>query len=134
MSYTDEAAPNNTVWNKECGGGQTEEVFALQNPDFAFNVFVTGPLVRSYPILTSSPSAFNIASLTGFLASGTVTVSVEIDGVPVPGLTGVVLTTTEQTFNASGTSDYVAVGARVTLNITSITTPVDLELTVHCTR
>lgn len=133
--YADPTAPDSTTYTKQCGSAppSTQEISA-NNPDFAFNVFITAPTVKVYPILTSANIVFEIRSITGFTNSGSANISIEIDGVPVPGLTNVVLDASRRAYSASGGSDYVAVGARVTVNVLSVSTPIDLEMTIACAR
>lgn len=125
--------PGVTIYSKIGAGGASQESFATQNPDFAFNLYLSTPVVNTYPMLTSSVSAFDVASITGFTSAGTATLSVEIEGVPIPGLTSVVLTTTEQTFNASAPL-RVGVGDRLVVDVEAVGSPSDLELTIACTR
>ena len=133
--YADPTAPESTTYTKQCGSDPpTTQQIAANNPDFAFNVFITTPTVKVYPVLTSANIIFEIRSITGFTNSGSANISVEIDGVPVPGLSNVVLDTSRRTYLASGGSDYVAVGARVTVRVLSVSSPVDLEMTIACAR
>lgn len=125
--------PDTTIYTKIGAGGTAQEIFAIQNPDFAFNLYLSVPIVNTYPMLTSSVSAFDIGSITGFTSAGTVTLSVEIEGVPIPGLTSIVLTTTEQTFNASAPL-RVGVGDRLVVDVEAVGSPSDLELTIACSR
>lgn len=96
--------------------------------------FLEDAKVKTYPLVGSAKYPFTINDITTDCVSGSITeFDVEIDGTDVTGLAAIDATTTEQTDTASG-ANTVSAGGRVTLNIASISTPVDCEITIGITR
>lgn len=87
-------------------------------------------------IVLSAKAAFGftINELRGLgTSAGTLSVSVQINGTNVTGLTSISVTTTAQDVSATG-ANVVAVGDRVTLIIASVSGAAGLEFTLRGTR
>ena len=94
--------------------------------------FATTPTVKNIFLFTAT-RATTINELRGIkTASGTATVSIQIGGVNVTELSSLSITSTPQDFTAT-TANTVSVGARVTVNITAVSSAVDLEFTLGAT-
>ena len=91
--------------------------------------------VKSYGLELKAPTGYTISSLTHSRVSGTCTVSVQINGTNVTGLTGVVVNTapTSATETNATAANVVAVGNRVELVVTANTACLDFEFTVKVT-
>lgn len=88
---------------------------------------------KTYVLSLAAAYAAAIESLTIKTASGTCTAKVTIDGVDVTGLTGVAVSSTEATANASG-ANAVAVGNTVALVISANSAGADLTFSLKMTR
>lgn len=94
--------------------------------------YAAAPTVKNIPLFTAT-RATTINELRGVdTSAGTATISIQINGVNVTGLSNLSVTSTPQNFTASG-ANTVAVGARVTVNISAVSSAVDLELTMGAT-
>lgn len=94
--------------------------------------FSVSPTVKNIPLFTAT-RATTINELRGVNTSnGTATISIQINGVNVTGLTNLAVTSTPQNFTATS-ANTVAVGARVTVNITAVSGASDLEFTMGAT-
>lgn len=108
---------------------------ASKNQTGAFGVFTPGNISNQTIVLDAKAAvAYTISGLRGLkLASGTLTLSVQINGTPVTGLDAISVTTTPQDLTATA-ANVVSVGGRVTFVITSATTATNLETTLPFTR
>ena len=104
----------------------------VSSPPTSTNAFIESPLVKDYGLLTDAYHTWTLASLTGFTVSGTADFTVKIDGVAVTGLSGT-FTSSEAPFTATA-ANTVAAGQRVSIDITAISSPVDLEFTLVSQR
>lgn len=78
------------------------------------------PQAKTYCLMPYSTLAVTINSIQGVrVASGSCTLAIQVNGVSVPGLSAVAVTTTPQNLNAS-TPTAVAVGGEVTAVVTSV--------------
>lgn len=85
-------------------------------------------------LVSSAIYAFTINSLKNLkTTSGTITASIQIDGVSVTGLDALSVTSTPQSPNASALNS-VGIGDRVTLVLASNASAVDVEFTMEATR
>ena len=94
--------------------------------------FAASPTVKNIPLFTAT-RATTINELRGVkTASGTATVSIQVGGVNVTGLTNLSITSSPQNFTATG-GNTVSVGTRVTVNVTAVSSATDLEFTMGAT-
>ncbi len=94
--------------------------------------FSSAPSNSTIPLFTATV-ATTINEIRGLrTTSGTCTISIQIDGVNVTGLSGLSVTSAEQNPTASG-ANTVAVGADVTLVISSVSSAVGLRFTMGAT-
>lgn len=93
------------------------------------NVFITGPINTTIPLMSSAQYAFTLNGLSNLKVSGgTITATIQINGVNVTGLSNLSVTSTPQSPTASA-ANTVAIGDRVTLVLTSNSSAADLEFT-----
>lgn len=102
----------------------------------AFHVNVVAPADGTYDVALESPGEGTISEIVAKTASGTCTVQARIDNVPVTvtgGGSTLAVTSTKASVAATGTN---AIGAdsRVTLVVSSSSSPVSLAVTIHYTR
>ena len=100
----------------------------------ASSVYYQTPVNVTIPLSAKAAFAFTINQIRGLkTASGTLTLSIQIDGVNVTGLTSIAVTSTAQ--DVAGTAaNAVAINGRVTVVIASVSSPVDLEFTLRGVR
>lgn len=87
----------------------------------------------TFSVLESSALLFNITKIHAKTASGTVTATVRINGVPVTGMNGLALTSTQLNANAAG-ANVVQVGDRVDIVLASNVNAVGLSISLTCTK
>ena len=93
-----------------------------------FGLTVDAPTARTYRIV--SPLAFTITGLVGLKTSaGSLTVTININGTAVTGLSGLSVTSTPQNPTATA-ANVVAVGAVITVDISSVSSAADFEFAV----
>ena len=94
--------------------------------------FYQYPSTQTIPLFTAT-TAFTINNLRGLKTSaGTLSISIQIDGVNVAGLSSISVNSTLQNLTATA-NNTGSVGARVTLVISSISSGVNLEGTLGVT-
>lgn len=107
---------------------------ALALATIARSVFVSAPADGTIVVEAKAAFAFTLAQIRGLkTSSGSLTLKVQIGGVDVTGLTGLSVTTTAQDATASA-ANAVAAGDRVTVVISSSSSPAGLEFTLSATR
>lgn len=123
------------VWVLLCTGTDSYSLYRVSTPKTVAtygSTYIELPKVEAVPLFTA-PANTLIKSLLGLkLDEGSLTMSLQIDGVNVTGLTNLSVTTAAQNVNATALNN-VAVGARASLNITDISTPIvprQLEFTL----
>lgn len=102
----------------------------------AFHVNVVAPADGTYDVALESPGEATISELSAKTASGTCTIQVRIDNVPVTvtgGGSTLAVTSTKASVAATATN---AIGAdsRVTLVVSGSSSPVSLAVTIHYSR
>jgi hypothetical protein len=90
---------------------------------------IEAPTIQTYPLDFALLRGYNILSFSAINQSGTATVSVKINGVDVPGLNNLSITSTRLTVPVT-TGNFVDVGSRVELVVSAISTPKHLFFTV----
>ncbi|AWM37026.1 hypothetical protein GobsT_50720 [Gemmata obscuriglobus] len=94
-------------------------------------VFIKTPEAETIPVCASSADAFTIRGIRGLrVESGSLTLSVRINNVPVTGLSDLLVTTTPQDPVATA-ANAVVEGDRVTLVIAAVSEASRLEFTVY---
>ncbi len=91
------------------------------------------PTAKTYTLDPYAAYAYQIETLKIKTASGTATVKLQIDGVDVTGISAVSVSSTIATGTATA-ARTVAVGAKVTMVVSGISTPVDMDFAVKITR
>lgn len=131
------ATPQETDWLLGASGVspavfQKIPVGAIQKISTYGSFFATSPTVKNIPLFTATRLT-TINELRGIkTASGTATLSIQINGVNVTGLSNLSITSSSQNFTATG-GNIVSVGTRVTVNITAVSSAADLEFTMGAT-
>lgn len=95
--------------------------------------FINQPLVKTYTIELSAPAACHITALVVQTVSGSCTLSAQIGGVDVTSISGVTADSTLRTYTQTGLN-AVAATNKVTLNITAVSSPVDLAFSLQYTE
>lgn len=91
---------------------------------------VLSPFNLSFPLIAAAPYAFAINGLAGLkVASGTMTLTIQINEVDVLGLTNISVTSTRQTVNATGLN-AVAIDDEVTAVFSNVSDAVGLQFTM----
>lgn len=122
--------PNGTTSQYIRGDGSLATFPTTVNTYGSF--FYQNPAIKNIPLFTAT-RATTINELRAVNTSaGTATITIQINGVAVTGLSNLAITTTPQNFTATG-NNTVSVGARVTVNITAISGIADLEFTMGAT-
>ncbi len=94
------------------------------------NLFILSPVNLTIPLVAASSYAFAINGLAGLkVASGSLTLSVEISGVPVTGLSDLSVTSTSQSPDASGLNAF-AIDDEVAVVISNVSDAVGLQFTM----
>lgn len=105
------------------------------NPDSRIETvrgFIENPEVKEYTLDEYAEYAYSLTRITHKLVSGSGTFSVKVNGTSV-GATG------DNTFSSSQgvltfTNNEIAIGDRVTLDVTIVSSPVDLAFTMKTLR
>ena len=87
------------------------------------------PRIGEWMIEYVSVKAYNITSISLKTDSGTATVSIRINGIDVPGLSNLSVTSTRLTAAASG-SNTASIGSEVKIFISNISDPVNLDFSL----
>ncbi len=95
--------------------------------------YVELPGVKEYPLLGYSWVARVLNAMRINTLGGTCTVTIKINGVAVTGLSNLSITSTPTTYLATALN-ALAIGGRITIDITAISSANDLELTIKATR
>ncbi len=95
--------------------------------------FIPAPADGIYTLDESVAYAYTINTLIAKLASGTATAAISINGTPVTGISATALSSTQATGTASA-ANSVAIGNRVTLTLSSSSSPTNLAFTMKITR
>lgn len=112
----------------------TGSLAGILNPTMTKELFLEVGENNTFPLDSSAGFAYTINSLNGLkTTSGTITLTVNINGVAVTGLSAIAVTTSPQNINATALNN-VAVGNRVTYVTTSNATAASLEATLIATR
>lgn len=100
----------------------------------AAGVFAATPIDGTIVLTAKAAYAFTLAQIRGLKTSaGACSVTVQINGTGVTGLTALSVTSTPQDASATA-ANAVAVGDRVTVVISSVASAADLEFTLKATR
>jgi hypothetical protein len=94
--------------------------------------FIEVPVNKTYVVDVACPVAFTINTLTTQLVSGTCTCALYIDGVVVTGISSHSATASVVTSTATA-ANVTSINSKVTLVITSVSSAVDLALTMKVT-
>lgn len=97
--------------------------------DSSLSGFIETPSDKTYVLMLYAKQAFTINNITIKTTSGTCTAAVQIDGVNVTSLSGLSVTSVEQTVNATGANSVVA-GNTISLVISSNASAADLQFTI----
>lgn len=89
---------------------------------------IDNPIVKSYTLVGRATFPFTIEDGYFVVSSGGCGLSIQVNGTNVAGLTNVAVTTTPQVLAAVPT--VVQVGDRVTVNVTGVALPTDLEISL----
>lgn len=93
-----------------------------------FGGLIESPSAKTYGLFMPT-TAYLLRSLRIKTVSGTCTVAIQIDGVNVTGLSAVAVTSSNQLVLATG-ANLIGAGQRLSIAVSSISTPVDLEFTL----
>lgn len=99
----------------------------------SFSGFIEAGTAKTYVIDEYAKFAYSIDDITTKLASGTVTVAIKISTVDVTGLSAIAVTSTQATTLATA-ANIVNVGAKVTMVLSSVSSPVDFGFTMKMSR
>ena len=95
------------------------------------NFYALAPTATTIPLISSSAYAFLIGGLRNLKVSGgSLTVSIQINGVDVAGLSGLSVTTTPQD-PAATEANAINVGDRMTIVVANVIGAADLEFTMY---
>jgi hypothetical protein len=94
---------------------------------------IEAPIAKTYIVLLETAIALTINQLSIATVSGSCTVDVQINGTGVTGLTGISVTSTPQTVSATALNT-MAIGDKLTLVVSSPSTPADLAFVLQTTR
>jgi hypothetical protein len=97
--------------------------------EIGLHAFVEAPTAKTYVLALYAGVACTINNLRAKTVSGTCTVNIRINGVSVTGLSAVAITSVESSTNASG-ANAVAVGDTIEFVVSSISSAVDLQLSL----
>lgn len=125
--------PTGTISQYVRGDGSLSTFPTIPTTSKSFgSYFSASPANSTIPLFTATV-ATTINEIRGLkTTSGTCTVSIQVDGVNVTGLSGLSVTSTEQNPTASG-ANSVAIGQDVTLVIASTASAVGLRFTLGAT-
>lgn len=98
-----------------------------------FPGMIEAPTAKTYVLDQSAAYAYTINTLIIATVSGTITAAVKINGTNVTGISAVSVSSTPATGTASA-ANSVAIGDKVTLVLSSASSPVDLSFTLKVTR
>ena len=90
---------------------------------------IEAPTIQTYPLDFALLRGYNILSFSAINQSGTATISVKINGVDVPGLNNLSITSARSTVPVT-TGNFVDVGSRVELVVSATSTPKHLFFTI----
>ena len=90
---------------------------------------IEAPTIQTYPLDFALLRGYNILSFSAINQSGTATISVRINGVDVPGLNNLSITSTRLTVPVT-TGNFVDVGSRVELIVSATSTLKHLFFTI----
>lgn len=98
---------------------------------YMVNVYILSPSNLTIPLIAASSYATTISAIAGLkVASGSLTLTVSINGVAVTGLSNLSVTSTAQNPIATALN-AVAINARLTIVISNMTNAVGLEFTLY---
>lgn len=98
------------------------------NPD-QYSGDIESPAVQTYPLDFALLKGYNILSFSAVTELGTATMSVKINGIDVPGLNNLSITSTRLTV-AVTTGNLVNIGNKVELAVSAISSPKHLFFTI----
>lgn len=93
------------------------------------NGFLEVPLASTYPLVQYSTKAYTLDKIWAKMASGSVTLTVNINGTPVTGMSTLSITDSESE-NIASAANSVSVGDTVTVTIASPSSAQDLSFTI----
>jgi hypothetical protein len=97
--------------------------------EIGLHAFVEAPTAKTYVLALYAGVACTIDTLVAKTVSGTCTVNIRINGVSVTGLSAVAVSSVESSTNSSG-ANSVAVGDTIDFVVSSVSSPVDLQLSI----
>lgn len=98
-----------------------------------YNCFITAPIALTIPLISYAEYGFTINGVNNLKTdSGTITASIQINGVDVTGLAGLSVSSTPQSPNATA-ANVVVTGDRLTLVLASPSSPANFEFTLKAT-
>ena len=90
---------------------------------------IEAPAAQIYPLDFALLRGYNILSFSAVTQSGTATISVKINGIDVPELTDLSITSTRLTVSVT-TENFVNIGNRVELAVSAVNSPKHLFFTI----
>jgi hypothetical protein len=90
---------------------------------------IESPVVQTYPLDFALLKGYNILSFSAVTQSGTATISVKINGIDVPGLNNLSITSTRLTVPVT-TGNLLGIGNRLELVVSAVNVPRHLFFTI----
>jgi hypothetical protein len=90
---------------------------------------IESPVVQTYPLDFALLKGYNILSFSAVTQSGTATISVKINGIDVPGLNNLSITSTRLTVPVT-TGNLLGIGNRLELVVSAVNNPKHLFFTI----
>jgi hypothetical protein len=90
---------------------------------------IESPVVQTYPLDFALLKGYNILSFSAVTQSGTATISVRINGINIPGLNNLSITSTRLTVPVT-TGNLLSVGNRLELVVSAVDNPKHLFFTI----
>jgi hypothetical protein len=124
---------NSSTGDIEYNSNIQAQIDALKVEEVNLQDIGTGLPASTYTIVLNAKYARTINELTVIAGAGTCTLTMNINGTPVTGISGVSVTTTGTTYTATATN-VVVVGGTVTMVTTSNSGLASLQATIKTTR
>ena len=90
---------------------------------------IESPIVQTYPLDFALLRGYNILSFSAVTESGTATILVRINGINIPGLNNLSITSTRLTVSVT-TENFVNIGNRLELVVSAVNNPKHLFFTI----
>lgn len=112
------------------GGGGPGPVGPITD---SFRMYISGPNSVTITLDQKAPYDYTIDELTAIVSTGSLNLTVQINGVPVTGINNVAINTIEST-NAASSGNDVLEGDTITLIISNVSMASNLALNLDYTR